>query len=88
VKTWPIKAGVPTRTRAAGTNATCGAITTMVTKTPTDGPFHVLPFGSSIFAIVNMPPQSGPNGPAIPIIVDATNARSPVCSPAREQGDS
>jgi uncharacterized protein (TIGR03437 family) len=58
---------------------------TIDTKIPTTGAYHVEPFGSSIFAIVNNPPQSDPNGPASILIVDSTNPKAPVVYPFATQ---
>lgn len=60
-------------------------VATIDTKIPTTGAFHVQPFGSSIFAIVNNPPQSDPGGPASLMIVDASNTQSPVLYPFATQ---
>jgi uncharacterized protein (TIGR03437 family) len=58
---------------------------TIDTKIPTTGALHVQPFGSSIFAIVNNPPQTDPGGPASLMIVDARKTQAPVLYPYATQ---
>ena len=60
-------------------------ITTMVTNIQTTGTYHVAPFGSSVFAIVNNPPASDPSGPGSLMIVDARNTKAPVLYPIQTQ---
>ena len=60
-------------------------IATVVTSIPTTGTYHVTPFGSSVFAIVNNPPPSDPTGPGSLMIVDARNTSSPVLYPVTTQ---
>ena len=56
-------------------------ITTVVTGIQTTGTLDVQPFGSSVFAIVNNPPESDPSGPGSLMIVDARNSQAPVLYP-------
>ncbi len=51
-------------------------ITTVVTGIQTTGTYHMAPFGSSVFAIVNNPPASDPSGPGSLMIVDARNTKA------------
>ena len=60
-------------------------ITTIATNIQTTGTYHVAPFGSSVFAIVNNPPASDPNGPGSLMIVDARNTKAPVLYPVTTQ---
>jgi hypothetical protein len=60
-------------------------ITTVNTGIPTTGTYHVAPFGSSVFAIVNNPPASDPTGPGSLMIVDARNDKAPVVYPYMTQ---
>jgi uncharacterized protein (TIGR03437 family) len=60
-------------------------ITTIVTNIQTTGTYHVAPFGSSVFAIVNNPPASDPGGPGSLMIVDARNTKAPVLYPVMTQ---
>ena len=60
-------------------------ITTIATNVRTTGTYHVAPFGSSVFAIVNNPPASDPNGPGSLMIVDARNTKAPVLYPVTTQ---
>jgi uncharacterized protein (TIGR03437 family) len=60
-------------------------ITTIVTNIQTTGTYHVAPFGSSVFAIVNNPPASDPSGPGSFMIVDARNTKAPVLYPIQTQ---
>jgi uncharacterized protein (TIGR03437 family) len=60
-------------------------ITTIVTNIQTTGTYHVAPFGSSVFAIVNNPPASDPSGPGSLMIVDARNTKAPVLYPVMSQ---
>jgi uncharacterized protein (TIGR03437 family) len=56
-------------------------ITTVVTSIQTTGTFNVQPFGSTVFAIVNNPPESDPSGPGSLMIVDARNSQAPALYP-------
>jgi hypothetical protein len=60
-------------------------ITTIVTNIQTTGTYHVAPFGSSIFAIVNNSPASDPSGPGSLMIADARNTKAPVLYPVMTQ---
>jgi hypothetical protein len=60
-------------------------ITTVVTNIQTTGTYHVTPFGSSVFAIVNNPPATDPTGPGSLMIVDARNTKAPVLYPVLTQ---
>jgi uncharacterized protein (TIGR03437 family) len=60
-------------------------ITTVVTNIQTTGTYHVAPFGSSVFAIVNNPPAGDPSGPGSLMIVDARNTKAPVLYPVVSQ---
>jgi uncharacterized protein (TIGR03437 family) len=60
-------------------------ISTIVTNIQTTGTYHVAPFGSSVFAIVNNPPASDPSGPGSLMIVDARNTKAPVLYPVMSQ---
>jgi hypothetical protein len=60
-------------------------ITTIATNIQTTGTYHVAPFGSSVFAIVNNPPASDPSGPGSLMIVDARNTKAPVLYPVMTQ---
>jgi len=60
-------------------------IATVETNIQTTGTYHVTPFGSSVFAIVNNPPASDPSGPGSLMIVDARNTRAPVLYPLMTQ---
>jgi uncharacterized protein (TIGR03437 family) len=60
-------------------------ITTVVTGIQTTGTYHMAPFGSSVFAIVNNPPASDLSGPGSLMIVDARNTSTPVLYPFMTQ---
>ena len=60
-------------------------ITTVVTGIQTTGTYHMAPFGSSVFAIVNNPPASDLSGPGSLMIVDARNPSAPVLYPFMTQ---
>jgi hypothetical protein len=60
-------------------------ITTVVTGIQTTGTYHMAPFGSSVFAIVNNPPASDLSGPGSLMIVDARNTSAPVLYPFMTQ---
>jgi len=60
-------------------------ITTVVTGIQTTGTYHMAPFGSSVFAIVNNPPESDLSGPGSLMIVDARNTSAPVLYPFMTQ---
>lgn len=60
-------------------------ITTVVTGIQTSGTYHMAPFGSSVFAIVNNPPASDLSGPGSLMIVDARNSSAPVLYPFMTQ---
>jgi hypothetical protein len=60
-------------------------IGTIVTNIQTTGTYHVAPFGSSVFAIVNNPPASDPSGPGTLMIADVRNAKAPVLYPVMSQ---
>jgi uncharacterized protein (TIGR03437 family) len=58
---------------------------TVVTGIQTTGTYHMAPFGSSVFAIVNNPPASDLSGPGSLMIVDARNTSAPVLYPFMTQ---
>jgi hypothetical protein len=60
-------------------------ITTVVTNIQTTGTFNVEPFGSTVFAIVNSPPETDPTGPGNLMIVDARNSSAPLLYPFATQ---
>jgi uncharacterized protein (TIGR03437 family) len=60
-------------------------IKTVVTGIQTTGTYHMAPFGSSVFAIVNNPPASDLSGPGSLMIVDARNTSAPVLYPFMTQ---
>jgi uncharacterized protein (TIGR03437 family) len=60
-------------------------ITTVVTGIQTTGTYHLAPFGSSVFAIVNNPPASDLSGPGSLMIVDARNTSAPALYPFMTQ---
>jgi uncharacterized protein (TIGR03437 family) len=60
-------------------------IKTVVTDIQTTGTYRVEPLGSSVFAIVNNPPETDPTGPASLMIVDARNSKAPVLYPYETQ---
>jgi uncharacterized protein (TIGR03437 family) len=60
-------------------------IATIVTNIQTTGTYHIAPFGSSVFAIVNNPPASDPSGPGTLMIADVRNAKAPVLYPVMSQ---
>jgi hypothetical protein len=60
-------------------------ISSTLTSIQTTGTYHVAPFGSSVFAIVNNPPASDPSGPASLMIVDARNPLAPLLYPFMTQ---
>lgn len=60
-------------------------ITTVVTGIQTTGTYHMAPFGSSVFAIVNNPPASDLSGPGSLMIVDARNTSAPALHPFMTQ---
>jgi uncharacterized protein (TIGR03437 family) len=60
-------------------------ITTVVTNIQTTGTFAVAPFGSTVFAIINNPPETDPTGPSNLMIVDARNSSSPLLYPVNTQ---
>lgn len=62
-------------------------IATIVTDVKTTGTYSVAPFqaGSSVFGIVNNPPETDPTGPANLMIVDAANTKAPALYPFMTQ---
>jgi len=60
-------------------------IKTVQTSIATTGTYAVQPLGSSIFAIVNNPPSTDVSGPGNLMIVDASDANSPVLYPFQAQ---
>jgi len=60
-------------------------IKTVVTSIQTTGTYHMAPFGSSVFAIVNNPPASDLSGPGSLMIVDARNTSAPALYPFMTQ---
>jgi len=58
-------------------------IANVTTELPTTGTYVVQPlaFGSGVFAIVNNPPSTDPNGPSSLMVVDASTPSSPVLYP-------
>ncbi len=60
-------------------------IANVTTQIPTSGTYVVQPIGTDVFAIVNNPPASDPDGPSSLWIVDATNPSSPVLYPFATQ---